>query len=145
MTKELSDAIIDTMRMGRITESDYSEMVRYMIKFFNYDIAGVLNNKFKGILDYSVYAINCLTNNPFGSLERGNEKFPPPVKPLGHITGKQLEDLISSMRLQKLIIDGAKNHAKQVCATHYQPALDSIAPVLAGSKLGKQYAEAGAL
>jgi len=79
MTKELSDAIIETMKTGRVTESDYSEMVRYMIKFFNNDVACVLDNKFKRILDCSIYAINCLTNNSFGSLEKGTTSFPPPV------------------------------------------------------------------
>jgi hypothetical protein len=108
MTTELADAIIDTFRSGRISESDYSEMIRYMIKFFDNDVAGVLNNKFKGILDSIIYGINCLTNNPFGSLEKGTKEFPPTVKPIARLAGQQLENLSSALRLQKMIVDGAK-------------------------------------
>ena len=82
LTQDLSDLCVHTLLRGRITESEYSEIIRDLIKWKNNDMVAVIKkSNIKKIFDYSVYAINCLTNNPVTTAGS-------PIKPLGHIYGK---------------------------------------------------------
>jgi hypothetical protein len=58
------------------------------------------------------------------------------------LDSNKIANLVSSLRLLKTILDGCSGHAKYA---HYESAMEAIAPILAGSKLGKVYAEAEAL
>ena len=136
MSKEIQDELVAGAIRGRVTESEYLELVRDLVKYNNYEMSYVFNNKFKAIFDYSIYSINCLCNNPTAQAVSQSQ--------MGRIHGKQLDDLYSALRLQRTLVDSSESYAKQIVPVHFQPSQDAITPIL-NSRLGKLVAEAQAL
>jgi hypothetical protein len=67
LTRELKDTLVQTIYRSRITESEYSLLVRDLIKFTEFNLTAVFNSKLKNMFEYSIYALNCLTNNSSGN------------------------------------------------------------------------------
>jgi hypothetical protein len=119
LTKEIQDEIVAYAIKGRVTEAEYLELLRDLIKHNNYELGHVFNNKFKPIFDYSIYSINCLTNNPTASVTKSSSPTRGSSQnPLGRIHGKQLDDLISALKLQRTLTDSSEPYAKQIVTTH---------------------------
>lgn len=119
MSQDIQDELVATAIRGRVTEAEYLELLRDLMKHNNYDMAKVFNNKIKPIFDYSIYSINCLTNNPTASVTKSSSPTRGSSQnPLGRIHGQQLVDLISAIKLQRDLTYSSEPYAKQIVKTH---------------------------
>ena len=60
---ELVDGLVEILIRGRVTESDYNEMMRDIIKVFNNDLISVFDANLMTALKKNILIINTLTNN----------------------------------------------------------------------------------
>ena len=145
MQLEIVDGLVEILIRGKVTETDYNEMMRDVIKVFNNDLISVFDTNLLTVLKKNISNINSLTNNGqagkirVASVNKGQSRSISPHKPIGHIPGKQLEDLISAIRLQRLIVENSSQFAKQVVYAHYQSSQEALTPMITKSanKLGR--------
>jgi hypothetical protein len=76
LTKELKDTLVQTIYKSRITESEYSLLVRDLIKFTEFNLTAVFNTRLRNMYEFSIYSINSLTNNTTGSPQKKRDYSP---------------------------------------------------------------------
>ena len=60
---EIVDGLVEILVRGKVTESDYNEMMRDLIKFLNNDLVSVFDSNLLTAIKKNIGTINRLTNN----------------------------------------------------------------------------------